>query len=388
MLHTSIGYHTISIFQRFDNDEIDLIMKDFKSYSETTGNIMIYPSDKNKTCYKIKYKYKRKGIYWLIRFCHGYKIDFCEYIVEAKINPKLLAGEVDYITAADESILPIVEMRFNEEAQRISKHLGTLYDYRLNRIDYCVNFDLLEMGITATPSQIMKLIERGNIPPHYSEYKLYDTIGHRMKSLDDQFYLKSRSVVINIYGKYAHLQNNYPDNPSLETSKNIVRFEIQCKYLKLYALSAESNHSRVNNRVIMRHLLSNAIARSVIINYFDRVIMRGNYYTLKEATERVLSRRFRESKEKRMIDTLNLINQQRGICNAKDYLHNIGGDLHGFNQALHELVAENINPVTIPKRFGIKRIPGLLDAFFQLEWRGESFVESFQTLFKMSKKKQ
>lgn len=386
-MHTSIGYHTISIFQRFTNYEIDLIMNDFKNYSKATGDIMIYPSDANKSCYKITYRNKYKGISWAIRFSAVYQMDYFPYIIEAQINPKLLSGEMDYVTAADESILPILETKFNEEAQKISKHLGTFDDYRPNRIDYCANFDLLEMGIPATPSQMMKLIERGNIPPHYSERKIYDTVGHRMHSSDDQFYLKSKSVVINIYGKYVHLQNNYPDNPCLEDSKNIVRFEVQCKYLKLYALLAESNRSRVPNRVIMQHLLSNMLARDVIINYFDRVVMRGNYYTLKEATEMVLSRRFRESKEKRLIDTLNLISQQRGICNAKEYLHNIGGDLHGFNLALHELAEENINPVTIPKRFGIKRIPCLLDAFFQLEWKGESFVESFQTLSKMSRKK-
>lgn len=388
MLHTSIGYHTISIFQRFDNEEINLIMKDFKTYSKATGDIMIYPADSKKECYKIDYKSKRKGIHWLVKFCPGYQMDFWEYIVEAKINPKLLAGEPDYVTAVDESILPILEMRFNEEAQRISKRLGTFYDYRPNRIDYCVNFDLLEMGIPITPSQMMTLIERGNIPPHYLEYKLYDTVGHRIKSQDDQFYLKSKSVVVNIYGKYAHLKNNYPNNPSLEASKNIVRFEIQCKYLKLYALSAELNRNHAPNHVIMRHLLSNVVARSVIIHYFDRIIMRGNYYTLKEATEMILSRKFRGDKEKRLIDTLNLISHQRGIYNAKEYLRSTNNDLHYFNQALHELVEENINPVAIPKRFGIRRIPCLLEAFFQLERRGESFAESFRTLFKQTGKKQ
>ena len=370
VLRTSIGIHTFSIFRRFDHKGIVAVLKDVKQYSKATGRIMIYPTNKAKSCYKIDYTGRDAGIdYWQIRFCTNPTADFKEYIVEAKINPKILAGEIDYVRAANERHVSTAILRFNEEAKKLSKHLGSFDQYRPNRVDYCVNFDLLELEFPCSPEQMMELIKRSNVPAHYAELKEYDPVGHRMKSLPGCFYLKSNSVVFNGYGKHFHLSNHYPDNPSLEDAQSVVRLEVQCKYMKLYAMLARAKRDGIPDYALTRHLLSDAVAREMIINYFDRVIMCGDYYTLREATEKITARRFGGGKGERMIDALNLISQQRSIQGAKDVLRLEGGDLSRFNRALHELVDDmRINPVTIPKSFGIRWIPSLLEAFLRFEW--------------------
>ena len=91
--------------------------------------------------------------------------------------------------------------------------------------------------------------------------------------------------------------------------------------------------------------------------------MGGDYYTLKEAVEKVKSRSFRISKEQRMIEALDLINQCRGISKAKETLKD--EELMGFHRTLTDLSVAGINPVTIPKSFNIRFIPNPLQAYLR-----------------------
>ena len=369
--HSSLGYHTVNFFRRFDYDDIEAIFKDIKQFSKESGKIMLYPTDLRNSCYRIDYTDKYSSIdYWQIRSCYSSQ-DFKEHTVEAKVNPKILAGESDYIRAAGERHFPLLAAGFNEEARKLSSLLYGFNEYRPNRIDYCVNFDLQELGYPCEPLQMMELIKRSNIPAHYVERKEYHPTAKRMKALPNSFYLKSNSVRINCYGKFDQLSNNYQDNPSLEDSLSVVRFEVQCRYIKLYNMMARARLKGVPDEDLLRHLLSDEVARETVIGYFNRIIMRGDYYTLKEATERVKVRRFGVGKEERMIDALNLISQQRGIYKAKAIFPLASIALARFNRAMNELVDEmNINPVTIPKSFGIKYLPGLMDAYLRLEFTG------------------
>ena len=386
MRNSSVGIHTINIFRRYTHKEIDEIRKAFKEYSKTTGSIRIYPTNEAKTCYRIDYLEKHTGIaYWQIRYSSSYKADYRDYIVEAKINPKILAGDVDYIRSSNEGDIPAMIVKFEEEAKKISKHLRNFSRYRLNRVDYCVNFDLQELGFPCTPDQMMELIKRSNIPAHYTEYKKYHPVSKRSKSLPGSFYLKSASVVVNSYGKYDQLLDMYPDNVSIETSQFVIRFEIQCKYQKIYNMTKIAKKDGVPEYAVTRHLLSDEVARMIVYRYFERIVMGGEYYTLKAATEKIKSRNFRGNKECRILSALNLINQQRSVHAAKESLRQKGDDLTEFNRALHELVDLNINPVTIPKSFGITRIPNLYAEYTYMERFGVSMLEELESAMKQYK---
>ena len=68
------------------------------------------------------------------------------------------------------------------------------------------------------------------------------------------------------------------------------------------------------------------------------------------------------AKEKRLIDTLRLVNQCRSVPKANEYAVNTNMD--SFKQTLKELSNLGINPVTIPKDWRIKHIPNLLNTYF------------------------
>ena len=366
MLHSSIGYHTFNMVKRYAIEDGKKILDDFKEYNEKNKCFKIYPTDASKTCYRADYLDKHVGIdYWQFRFFNSAK-DFKKFILEAKINPKILSGEVDYVRAATQEHLPIAENRFNEEARKISRRLGNFSSFKPNRIDFCVNLDLLELKLPCTDEQMMELLSRGHIPPHYVEYKTYDPVAHRMKAPDNSFYLKSKSVNINCYGKHNQLEENYPDNPSLEDSLAVIRVEVQYKYLKLYNLVAALEGSGVPSYSMNQYLFSDDLSKEIVEKYYNRIFFGGDYYTLKEATDRIRARNFRGDKERRLIDTLNDVSCYRGVHNAELHLLGSPSTRRAFKQAISELVEENINPVTIPRDWGIPFIPNPLQAYFKL----------------------
>jgi len=284
-------------------DEIRQLIKDFMDYSKRTGCIQMYRKNEHGTyiryscsndCIsfipkdiKIYFNGVDKGIKWQIRIDDYF---YCAvYIVEVIINPKILSGIHDYLTAATYADMNVAIVNFNDESQKISPLLRTFDDYVLRRIDYCINLQLDELIPDCAPDLIMDLIKRGNIPAHYKEWMQYDKISHREKSQPGSFYLMNHSVNINCYSKYMQLQdrsrknieNGYPPVPQdiLDASKNIIRFEIQCKYHKTYSLSSKAKNPGSVNFDKRKELFSpiNCINNTNIMQICSRACLKTIY---------------------------------------------------------------------------------------------------------------
>lgn len=417
---TSIGYHTFAISMNLMQEEADLLFKDFKKYRDNTNEICIikkeYDIDPSGRHYIIVYPNQEKGISWKLRFSNrAFFIngEFMTCTIKAIINPKILVGEKTYIVAATAAYLKEVEKIFNQEAEKISLLLRKFHCYTLNRLDYCINFDVSELILDCYPYSypselkkelpkfIMKLIKNADIPEHFSEqYK------------DEfQFYLKSNSVVINCYWKYDDLSRNFSECQDLESSQNIIRFEVQYKYPKVfkelkdmkrrqerirsiliqrgkkqeqgYCNSLESykdkNYSELKQTQEAWETIKNTPEKSTLIedmlsdykcietihNYFYKVVKIGNYYTFKEA-RRIIERNVSKwEKIVRLTNTLKLIHQCGGIAKVKASLQ--GKALEEFRMSLRDLAALRINPVIIPKDWGISYIPDLLGNYYDIE---------------------
>ena len=310
------------------------------------------------------------------------------YSIEATINPKILSGITDYITAANQNDIDVAIQNYITEANKISDLLGRLDLYKLKRIDYCVNFYLPELGIGCSRTQIMELIKRGNVPKYYNERKYYSDKYHRKVSPDDSFYLKSNSVVINCYDKYSQMEKKYPDNPCFSDSHNVIRFEIQCKYTKVYNMAKKlTNTDNISNF----RLLNDDITKEVIDKYYKRIIRVGDYYTLADVIHQIKIRKFRKPKEDRLIDTLKRINRCRGISKAKSELQE--NKVDEFNQSLRELSYIGINPVTIPREWNVKYIPNLIHEYYNIVGESQGMMseefrdyETMDSLYKKLKK--
>lgn len=371
-LRSSLGFHTMALSIPIFKQETKQLISDFKKYSEETGSIQMY-SDQNENTV-IKFLRRNRGIEWRIRYnvwMNGFE-QFCD-IIDVKINPKILAGENGYITAASYGDMNVAIFNFNSISKEISPLLRTFDEYSLNRIDYCINFYLPELIAGYTVEQltkVMRLIKRSDIPSHYREWMTYDEKAHRMKSRDGSFYLICDSVTINCYSKYMKYQEQSAENVRkgyppisqeiMEAAQGILRFEVQCKYPKIYALSQQAEKAGNCNINKYGALLTPEVCENIVKYYFKKTVGMGDWYMLQEAVKTVESN-FNRQKADRLIRVLQEVNQCRSLAKAKAKYQ--GDDLAVFKLTLKDLSDIGINPVTIPKEWEIMHIPNLMRAY-------------------------
>jgi len=388
MMKSSTGYHTISISQKLLIEEEYYLNTAFYDYMRNGGQLTKeHIKNKQNQVIGIEYAYKNNmGIRWQV-----YNVDvgksFRIYSVKSIINPNVLLNK-DYIAVASESDVQKCKAAFNNESCKISPILGDFDSYSMSRSDYCANFNLEELQIHCTPAQMMHLLKRGNIPAHFAERTVYHPTSHRKRTDKNSFYLESNSVVINCYDKYAQLKGDLSHPcPNKEEAKNIIRFEIQCKYPKLYAMS--KNHPVVENDVEssapifsttqemyefygdpltyqqislpIDNFLSDDVASEVIVKYFKRIIRSGDYYTLAKARHLIELSSYPPKKKEKLILALEMTSLNLGIYNAKLKLKE--SRFLDYNSLLIDLDDIGINPVTIPRGWNIGHIPNLLKAY-------------------------
>lgn len=385
MPHSSLGFHTMTLSLTLNYWDYLQLIGDFAKYSHDTRLIRMYHVDGrgNYSEYqhsrddsivpinlRISYYHEYRGIKWLMK--DNIQRQRSEHIVEVTINPKILGGIHDYITAATYDDMPTAIANFNHISQSISPILKSFDHYRPKRIDYCVNFDLNELAPGCDPELIMKLIKRSNIPPHYEEWMEYDDTAHRTKSRPSSFYLKNSSVNINCYNKLIQLQEKFRENEkrglpplpqaTLDAAKGIIRFEVQCKYYKTYTVSNRAEESGNHNYNKYESLLSHKTCNDIIKYYYQKIIGKGDWWTLHHAVNHIIHLNYNRQKEIRIIEALQLVNHNRSLVKAMTFYQ--GKKLKAFKRTLKDLSIININPVTIPKEWGIRHIPNLLYAYY------------------------
>lgn len=373
---SSLGYHTLEISLKLTADESLQLLEAFKLskdvYILRSSDDCFSHYQSRSGYYNIYYRQERKGLSWTLR----HRRESPEYMkpsppfrtedrcctIKAKINPKILLGLDDYIVAANSSYLDRLASVFNQEAKAISPILADFGSYSLNRIDYCVNFDLreLELRVDVLPSDYMVLIKQSNIPNHFQEYTEYRETTHRKQPGLDSFYLTNNSVHINCYCKYPQLQREYPSVPGIDDALNVIRFEIQCLYWKTRSMKKRIKDCDDFENVIAT-LMSGEMCERIITSYFNKTIGKGDYYTLEEARKKIKSKHFNQNKEDRLLNTLKLVSLHHGIFKAKSHLK--GNELEELKRSVKELGELGINPVTIPRERGIKFLPNLLRAY-------------------------
>ena len=120
---------------------------------------------------------------------------------------------------------------------------------------------------------------------------------------------------------------------------------------------------------IISEMLSELSCERIIESYFKKIIKPGDYCTLSEATEIIENEGFKDETELLLLETLKGINRM-GIAKFRTWIH--PDQQQHFYRALKKLEELNINPVTIPKSFGVRWVPGLLGRWFGVMGLGGS----------------
>lgn len=373
---SSLGYHTMELSLKLTAEESSQLMRIFERnkdvYIQSNGNGFVYQYHFSSRYYSIRYRQRYKGLSWTLRYCRqspdymrprapgGFPEEDPCCSIKARINPKILLGLDDYIAAADWTYLKDLISVFNWEAKKLSPILREFRSYSLNRIDYCINFDLDDLRIDSCPMDYMALIQQADVPNHFGEYKEYRGTAHRKKPGLNSFYLTNNSVRINCYWKYHQLQTQFPSAPGIDHSFHVIRFEIQCLYLKTHFMQKQIKDCDDFEKVISV-MLSDETCERIITGYYCKTIGRGDYYSLKGAREKVKSMGFNQNKEDRLLNALRLVSLHRGIFKAKSLLK--GKELEELKRSIKDLGEIGINPVTIPRERGIQFLPNLLNAY-------------------------
>lgn len=319
MLRSSLGFHTMTLSLFLTEYEIYQLFNDFIEYNEKTGFLLMYRKNENGTYIKyfpkknpsylpldikIIYNNRDRGIKWhIFSDCFHHM----GYIIDVIINPKTLGDIHDYITAATYCDMNIAIICFDNEMKKISPLLKTFDDYNIKRVDYCINFYLKELAPECSQEQIIDLLKRSDIPPSYQEWTKYDEKSRRYKRKPESFYLYNSSVTINCYSKYMQLINKSkerqknglaPINPdTLESAQDIIRFEVQCKYLKTFTLNQKAEILGDHNLNKYKALLGHGFYNMEIHYYWDKIIGKGDWYSMQEATRIIQSQHFNIQKE-------------------------------------------------------------------------------------------
>lgn len=399
MLRSTIGVHTMSIFLQLSRSKMETLVKHFCKYRERTKAIRMFITQKSssgkETKYseysprysnghltlpsklKIIYPGKDCGISWKLR-CDTNNDTFKSYKVEAKINPKILGETQDYISAATYDDLQSAIGKFDLMVKNISPLLGTFACYRPNRIDFCANLALHELAPGCPPHMIMKLIQRADVPSDYKPKTEYSETSHRMELVQNSFYLECESTHINCYEKLVELQmRNRKDEESgpitqevLDEAQDIIRFEVQCLYPRTRKLCQQAEKDGID---IYKYLFDYKTFLKVINAYYKDTIGRGDWFTLSAAEKKIESKHYNSQKKERLLNALREVNQCRGLSKVKAKDH--GDDLEAFKRTLKDLADIGINPVTIPREWGIAHIPNLMHTFNDISLSREQFSD-------------
>ena len=164
-MRSSLGFHTMTLDIFLPYSEADKLLIDFSTYRKNTQLIQMYiRNEKNEPIIyyhkspfmplkvEIYTKDKCWGIEWCIR-AYENPWGSSDYIIEATINPKFLAGITDYLTAATYDDMNIAITNFNFKSKEISPLLGTFNDYEIKRVDYCINISLENFGLSNTKNK-------------------------------------------------------------------------------------------------------------------------------------------------------------------------------------------------------------------------------------------
>lgn len=356
--------HTVHMFYKLDYHFYSELFMVLQQLSRSKHSKFYKEKDGSYHCHLLK----ENGLLLMLK--HSENEDGISYTaLEIIMNPMRLLFKNEYLKLASmehckaiyaafkRAFHPIkkrFESRRRNKSIKFKLHLLDSYSYK--RIDFAVNF------CTEHIKLYMKLIKRANIPDGFRLFVKYNESSKRYEPTKHSFYLlrttQSQTKVdhvnltINCYNKGEQLkENGLPCDD--ENAKYTIRFEVQCRYNKVYRIIKDNGLSKQG----FSQFLRNDIAEDVLHFYFKKTIGYGNYYTLSKAKDIIKSKRMKDATKEALLATLDLVNEKRGIWKAKETV----SDKKEFDKRIKRLHELGINPVTIPVSWGIDYLPCLFD---------------------------
>ncbi|MEK4471782.1 hypothetical protein NSQ91_00985 [Paenibacillus sp. FSL R7-0048] len=274
-----------------------------------------------------------------------------------RLNTKVLLDNQETLLSTQASETYRIATAFNERKSTIfgdfTSELPDFDQWTCRRIDYCVDV------ITEHVSAYVVLFQRCKLPSRH--YNI--TIKKKGSS-----YMKSNSVTLNFYDKFDQLEKHLlaldktMSNKEQNEATNMLRFEIQCQRGKTDYIKRREGFDTKS----IEHFLDSSLSNKLILDYYDKSIGTGDFYSLHGARAIVDRANLQFRTKQTLLNTLKLIAQTRSIEKARVQFI-AGVDIGGgtvvkgsrktFNDNIKKIRLLGVNPVTIPRNWEIAFLP-------------------------------
>ena len=349
--------HTLELSQTLSCWELyELVEKSFYGYAKKHGLNCSYPLERrdngNMNVIGTQFTaFSDKGITMYSVIYSGTR--FTTYTWEIKINPQSRNG-IDRISVADE--VDVMEsFDLLDSLLRCELNIPFSYkDFHINRLDCAYNhafhnFDMAKLYIS--------LQKKGDIPDELKCFDRYSDKAHKRIVPKDSIYCwnESRTVTINIYIKESQLQiDRYVgENYDFAPTKGLLRMEVQCSRQKLVGCQ---NMLRVNN-LNPEPFIKDSFNFYILRYYLAWLFRTGDYYTFALARQAISNSQYHKASKDLMLLMLELTSTRGSLKGAIREMTAMGYSDYDIRATLRRFDSLNVNPVTIPVKYGIDYLP-------------------------------
>lgn len=284
-----------------------------------------------------------------------YTVYYCLIIINLQ---RIIDREKSIKTYILESDFKLLQKNFESTVSDILPAYTDINKWLLIRIDYNIDLKMSQKEV----EHYITLLQRGG--KHYS-WKI-----HRLRDSTKEQHPKGSVIFdnqqysINIYNKYferqcAQIRRGVTDEQELQDSYGILRIEVQSKNKRIRRIK-EQFYNDIEGRPI-EYFLKYEIAIPSIIKALKAIAVNGDYYSYRKALKIAREGIKRKDTLKSVGKFLESVSRYRSLWKAKkEYLRN-GNKETSLETILKNLAKLNINPVTIPKSFGVKSMKNPID---------------------------
>lgn len=313
---------------------------------------------------QIKARKKKNGI--------EYGVVNCLFYIRLEINPRTLYDPLDTITVDLYEATPEnnswLQLMFNSimkstfcKYDNSLEYLCHLESWNCSRIDYTCN---MKFNTAEEKDLFWKLTHKTSIYNRTTKKRIKG-----IKMMDQSAAEGNKSYKTLFYDKQDECEHTY-QNISQETksrllleTENVIRFEHQ---VHKNGINTLMNRYKLPDRSII-HFLSEDISRRELLDRYDKMIGKGDFYHREEAKRIIRKNIIGEKNKEKLIQLLELLAQKRHVDKARAYFVNPSppnqirefplahGNVKTFRERITSLRELGINPMLItdgcPVRF-------------------------------------
>ena len=296
---TRIGISSFSIFTRVLKKQAEEIFNDLEKNSKSRSSQVgpIIPNENG-----VLLRYDGDNICIKLNMESPEEKQRYEYCI---ISALVWSGSPIEMVVDKEIELTETISEYDKVFGSISKSMPAFSEYTISEIDYCIAFDLKELGYEFITYELWNVVQRGIYSYQYTKKKYNPCSCSWLESNDKTSYFTAHHISVKHIrdrcDNKSYPVNNFGSNSTnmiLFVMKSLIKYSMNTIMRELITEHSNAEIHQLGNLLMMKHLMSANNIKSVITKSFESTIMRGNYFNLELAVEAVEESDFNKERKK------------------------------------------------------------------------------------------